>query len=124
MNNIISYRNNYILLFQCTAKQKNMNRRLLYVLIITVAMVISVTCQPDAMLAPPGRPSEFRTPDQLRSYLKALNDYYAIVGRPRYVCCFSCFLHQIISVCCYHAVRFQASVHFATRYHRFFFRRV
>ncbi|KAH3704343.1 hypothetical protein DPMN_079822 [Dreissena polymorpha] len=47
-------------------------------------LVAAVNSMPDAMLAPPGRPSEFRTPDQLRTYLKALNDYYAIVGRPRF----------------------------------------
>ena len=47
-------------------------------------MLVVVASMPDAMLTPPGRPSEFRTPDQLRRYLKALNDYYAIVGRPRY----------------------------------------
>lgn len=60
-----------------------MNRQIIGFLLVTAIVLVSVTCMPDAMLAPPGRPSEFRTPDQLRKYLKALNDYYAIVGRPR-----------------------------------------
>ena len=61
-----------------------MHRLVLCLFFATTLLFLSqVTCQPDAMLAPPGRPAEFRTPDQLRRYLKALNDYYAIVGRPR-----------------------------------------
>ncbi|MFA0115055.1 hypothetical protein AB4407_15475 [Vibrio sp. 10N.261.46.E11] len=33
-------------------------------------------------LAPPERPETFNSPEELRAYLKALNEYYAIVGRP------------------------------------------
>ena len=36
-----------------------------------------------ASLAPPKRPDSFRTPEELQAYLKELNEYYAIVGRPR-----------------------------------------
>jgi len=61
-----------------------MNARVMSVLLLVTLMLVAVTPMPDAMLSPPGRPSEFRSPDELRSYLKALNDYYAIVGRPRY----------------------------------------
>jgi len=35
------------------------------------------------MNGPPIRPVAFHNPQELREYLKALNDYYAIVGRPR-----------------------------------------
>ncbi|KAI0232600.1 hypothetical protein LSAT2_017080 [Lamellibrachia satsuma] len=36
------------------------------------------------MNGPPVRPVAFHNPQELRDYLKALNDYYAIVGRPRF----------------------------------------
>ncbi|XP_045208683.1 pro-neuropeptide Y-like isoform X2 [Mercenaria mercenaria] len=61
-----------------------MARRILALVCIMAILISTATCLPDAMLAPPSRPSEFRSPGQLRSYLKALNDYYAIVGRPRF----------------------------------------
>jgi hypothetical protein len=64
--------------FSDTAMQKV----ILGVALIAAILVLGVTCQ-DAMLAPPDRPQEFRSPTELRQYLKALNDYYAIVGRPR-----------------------------------------
>lgn len=35
------------------------------------------------MGGPPERPDVFRNPEELKEYLKALNDYFAIVGRPR-----------------------------------------
>jgi peptide YY len=59
-----------------------MHRTLLAALLVASLVLLEVTCQ-DAMLAPPDRPSEFRSPAELRQYLKALNEYYAIVGRPR-----------------------------------------
>ena len=40
----------------------------------------------DNMAGPPVRPEVFRNPQELRDYLTALNEYFAIVGRPRYVC--------------------------------------
>nr|P41321.1 RecName: Full=Neuropeptide F; Short=NPF [Cornu aspersum]AAB24383.1 neuropeptide F, NPF [Helix aspersa=garden snails, circumoesophageal ganglia, Peptide, 39 aa] [Cornu aspersum] len=36
------------------------------------------------MLSPPERPREFRHPNELRQYLKELNEYYAIMGRTRF----------------------------------------
>lgn len=33
---------------------------------------------------PPIRPEVFTSPEELRQYLKALNEYFAIVGRPRF----------------------------------------
>ena len=32
---------------------------------------------------PPERPTVFKNPEEMRDYLTALNDYFAIVGRPR-----------------------------------------
>lgn len=32
----------------------------------------------------PERPNIFRNPDELKEYLRALNEYFAIAGRPRY----------------------------------------
>lgn len=60
-----------------------MHRRLLTALLVAALVLLEVTCQ-DSMLAPPDRPTEFRNPGELRRYLKALNEYYAIVGRPRF----------------------------------------
>ena len=72
-----------LIVFYSSLQITTMHRLILGLFLATAILLLSVTCQPDAMLAPPGRPAEFRTPDQLRRYLKALNDYYAIVGRPR-----------------------------------------
>ncbi|XP_041372365.1 pro-neuropeptide Y-like [Gigantopelta aegis] len=60
-----------------------MQKLVIAVFVVLSLVLLEVTCQ-DAMLAPPNRPSEFKSPDQLRQYLKALNEYYAIVGRPRF----------------------------------------
>jgi hypothetical protein len=54
---------------------------LLHVLVLALVCVWSALGNDS--LSPPSRPSAFRSPAQLRKYLKALNDYYAIVGRPR-----------------------------------------
>ena len=32
---------------------------------------------------PPERPENFKNPAELREYLKGLNDYFSLVGRPR-----------------------------------------
>ena len=77
------YSNCIYIVFYSSLQITTMHRLILGLFLATAILLLSVTCQPDAMLAPPGRPAEFRTPDQLRRYLKALNDYYAIVGRPR-----------------------------------------
>lgn len=68
----------FLILFQTYKMQKTV----LVALLVAVILVVGVTSQ-DSMLAPPDRPTEFRSPDELRRYLKALNEYYAIVGRPR-----------------------------------------
>ncbi|CAH8535231.1 hypothetical protein MS3_00004793 [Schistosoma haematobium] len=35
-------------------------------------------------IAPPERPFIFETPEALRTYLHKLNEYFAIIGRPRF----------------------------------------
>jgi len=35
------------------------------------------------LAGPPERPDDFKNPAELREYLKALNDYFSLVGRPR-----------------------------------------
>jgi len=61
-----------------------MHKSLLLMLVIVVALALVEVHSNDAMLSPPARPAEFRSPHELRRYLKALNEYYAIVGRPRF----------------------------------------
>ena len=34
----------------------------------------------------PERPDVFDSPEELRDYLRALNEYFAVVGRPRWIC--------------------------------------
>ncbi|CAL1533953.1 unnamed protein product [Lymnaea stagnalis] len=60
-----------------------MHKLLLVSLLVLSLAVMEVLCT-EAMLTPPERPEEFKNPNELRKYLKALNEYYAIVGRPRF----------------------------------------
>ncbi|KAK3105664.1 hypothetical protein FSP39_002954 [Pinctada imbricata] len=60
-----------------------MNRLTIVAILLTTLLVISEVTSHEAMLVPPRRPSKFDSPAQLRRYLQALNEYYAIVGRPR-----------------------------------------
>jgi len=53
------------------------------VLLVSLALT-SVQGDSDQMLSPPPRPAEFVSAHQLRTYLKALADYYQIMGRPRF----------------------------------------
>lgn len=59
-----------------------MRKAFVIVFVIAVVLVIQISSQ-EIMLSPPSRPAEFRNPKELREYMKALNEYYAIVGRPR-----------------------------------------
>ncbi|XP_059167437.1 pro-neuropeptide Y-like isoform X2 [Physella acuta] len=61
----------------------NMHKLLIVSVLIVALAVLDVTCT-ESMLTPPERPEEFKNPAELRRYLKALNEYYAIVGRPRF----------------------------------------
>ena len=58
---------------------------LVKILAVVVAAILFFSCIVDAedMTGPPARPEVFRNPQELRDYLKALNEYFAIVGRPR-----------------------------------------
>lgn len=66
-----------------TLQTTKMYKFLLVSLLVASVAILEIACQ-DTMVAPPPRPAEFRSPNELRSYLKALNEYYAIVGRPRF----------------------------------------
>jgi len=59
---------------------------LVAVLLCTVA-IRSVRCTADPVAEDltgfPERPNVFRSPDELKEYLRALNEYFAIAGRPR-----------------------------------------
>ena len=59
-------------------------------LIVVAAMVVIISPGPtqgavdeDELAGFPERPSVFRNPDELKEYLRALNEYFAIAGRPR-----------------------------------------
>lgn len=55
--------------------------QIFFMLITSVLLIVPLKGQD--MHGPPVRPKVFRTADELREYLKALNEYFAIVGRPR-----------------------------------------
>ncbi|KAL8569798.1 hypothetical protein ACOMHN_006524 [Nucella lapillus] len=59
-----------------------MQKTMVALAIVASLLLVGVTCQEE--LLPPIRPSRFTSPNELKSYLKALNEYYAIVGRPRF----------------------------------------
>ena len=52
------------------------------VLCLTVIVLIPSSAE-QGMNGPPERPKVFKNPQELKKYLKALNEYFAIVGRPR-----------------------------------------
>ncbi|ELT93672.1 hypothetical protein CAPTEDRAFT_122119 [Capitella teleta] len=56
----------------------------MFVLASCLLLLLPTSCSQD-MHGMPVRPKVFRNADELRMYLKALNEYFAIVGRPRYV---------------------------------------
>lgn len=56
----------------------------LVTLLLSCLAMLSVSSEYSEMLAPPPRPAEFKSATQLRQYLAALNEYYSIMGRPRF----------------------------------------
>jgi len=62
-----------------------------YLLILSLAVAIVTVFTVSGMAAGededmnglPVRPAVFNNPEQLRDYLRTLNEYFAIVGRPR-----------------------------------------
>jgi len=58
-------------------------------LIVIVATVVAafqpvvLASETVALSAPPDRPNAFKNQDEVKDYLRALNDYFSIVGRPR-----------------------------------------
>nr|UMA83005.1 venom-related protein neuropeptide F [Conus ebraeus] len=59
-----------------------MHKALLSALLVISLVVAQMTCVHS--LRRPQRPARFTSAAQLRRYLRALNQYYAIVGRPRF----------------------------------------
>ncbi|KAK0055871.1 pro-neuropeptide Y-like precursor, partial [Biomphalaria pfeifferi] len=57
-------------------------QKILFVSLLVLSLAVMETVCMDNMLTPPERPAEFKNANELRKYLKALNEYYAIVGRP------------------------------------------
>lgn len=52
--------------------------------VLGTVLLLALTAEAQDMTGPPPRPDVFRNPQELRDYLKALNEYFAIVGRPRF----------------------------------------
>lgn len=53
-------------------------------LLFVAAAAAEMSADGNVMGGPPEKPDAFKNPGALKEYLKALNDYFAIVGRPRY----------------------------------------
>jgi hypothetical protein len=61
------------------------------VILCCVSMVAHAAVDDDDLAGFPERPSMFRSPEELKEYLRALNEYFAIAGRPRSHCKFVSF---------------------------------
>ena len=57
--------------------------RTLFLILASILLLAPHDTLTQDMHGPPVRPKVFRNADELRGYLKALNEYFAIVGRPR-----------------------------------------
>ncbi len=55
----------------------------IFAVFLAAILTLSHVTEAEDMNGPPVRPEVFRNPQELRDYLKALNEYFAIVGRPR-----------------------------------------
>ena len=55
--------------------------RLLFVFLS--CMLLVGECDGVSTLTAPVKPTEWKDTEQMRDYVKALNDYYMLVGRPR-----------------------------------------
>jgi len=52
-------------------------------LLLNLSGVVIGASDMSVLAGPPERPDDFKNPAELREYLKALNDYFSLVGRPR-----------------------------------------
>ena len=57
----------------------------LLLLLLCLHNVVIDASDMSVLAGPPERPEDFKNPEELREYLKALNDYFSLVGRPRYL---------------------------------------
>jgi len=55
----------------------------LMLLLLNLSGVVIGASDMSVLAGPPERPDDFKNPAELREYLKALNDYFSLVGRPR-----------------------------------------
>ncbi|KAL4216876.1 hypothetical protein ACF0H5_023337 [Mactra antiquata] len=51
---------------------------------VVMTLTLTVTSLQDPALLPPAKPYEFSSKSDYIQYVKALNNYYAMVGRPRF----------------------------------------
>jgi len=56
---------------------------LVAVLLCTLAFILVRSDVEEELTGFPERPNVFRSPEELKEYLRALNEYFAIAGRPR-----------------------------------------
>ena len=56
----------------------------LVVMFCCLSTVVRAAVDDDELAGFPERPNVFRSPEELKEYLRALNEYFAIAGRPRY----------------------------------------
>jgi len=52
-------------------------------LVCCLSTVVYSAVDDDDFTGFPERPKTFRSPEELKEYLRTLNDYFAIAGRPR-----------------------------------------
>ena len=56
-----------------------------FIMLSCISTIALSAVDDDDLAGFPERPNIFRNPDELKEYLRALNEYFAIAGRPRYV---------------------------------------
>jgi Pancreatic hormone peptide len=55
-----------------------------FIVLSCISSIAQSAVDDDDLAGFPERPNIFRNPDELKEYLRALNEYFAIAGRPRY----------------------------------------
>lgn len=75
---------------------------LLLLLNLSDKVVVDASADMSVLAGPPERPADFNNPEELREYLKGLNDYFSLVGRPRSatVLCFTVVIWVVTCQCC------------------------
>lgn len=90
--------------WHCRCRQQTLVSRsstlLLSVLLLLslTSVVVDASSDMSVLTGPPERPRDFKNPEELREYLKALSDYFSLVGRPR--SCPFCWVVCHLPSCC------------------------